>query len=187
MIDIILSKRSKEKLRRELRRAGTNEIGGVLAGEHVADGTFVVSDLSVQRDGSFASFTRSAPGHRRFMRRFFELKGHNYQRFNYLGEWHSHPCFVPTPSPPDVIQMQRLIEAPDQTAPFLTLLVVKLEKDGGLEGSAHAFRRRTPYIRVRLGAEGGGVMDFKATTAAEVRSSWRLQYERHGVFRRGKR
>ena len=58
MIEILLSPRCVRKLKRELRAAGRNEIGGVLAAEQVADGKFLVRDLSVQRNGTPTSFDR---------------------------------------------------------------------------------------------------------------------------------
>lgn len=152
MIEIIFSDQCVAKLRRELARAGSDEIGGVLAAENLGDGRFLVLDLSVQRDGSFASFTRSSPRHGRFIRRFLEGHDHDYERFNYLGEWHSHPSFPAMPSLPDVRQMQRLIEEPSQRALFLALLVLKLGRSGSLEGSAHAFRRGLAPLRVGLSA-----------------------------------
>jgi proteasome lid subunit RPN8/RPN11 len=152
MIEIIVSDKCVAKLRRELARAGSDEIGGVLAAENLGDGRFLVLDLSVQRDGSFASFARSSPRHGRFIRRFLQQYGHDYQRFNYLGEWHSHPSFPAMPSLPDLRQMQRLIEEPNQRALFLALLVLKLGRSGSLEGSAHAFRRGFAPLRVGLSA-----------------------------------
>ncbi len=154
MIEIIVSNQCIAKLRRELARAGSDEIGGVLAAENLGDGRFLVLDLSVQRDGSFASFTRSSPRHGRFIRRFQERSGRDYERYNYLGEWHSHPSFPAMPSLPDLRQMQRLIEQPSQRALFLALLVMKLGHFGSLEGSAHAFRRGLPPLRVGLSGEG---------------------------------
>jgi len=142
------------KMRRELRAAGSNEIGGVLAAERVADGRFVVRSLSVQRNGSYASFKRDPEQHRAFMRRFRARTGNNHARFNYLGEWHSHPNFIALPSSPDVRQMQALIEEEEQTASFLVLMVIKLARDGDLCGSAHAFRRHQAPIRVHLRAQG---------------------------------
>lgn len=140
------------KLWRELRKAGSNEIGGVLAGEALGNGHFLVLDLSVQRDGSFANFSRSSTSHDRFMQHFFKRTGHNYERFNYLGEWHSHPSFPAWPSSTDFLQMQGLAEDPDQQANFLALLVVKLSRDGKIEGTAHAFRRGRPPIQAGLSA-----------------------------------
>ncbi|MBQ0919273.1 Mov34/MPN/PAD-1 family protein [Hydrogenophaga aromaticivorans] len=154
MIEIIVSDQCVAKLRRELARAGSDEIGGVLAAENLGDGHFLVLDLSVQRDGSFASFTRSSPRHGLFVRRFQERSGRDYERYNYLGEWHSHPSFPAMPSLPDLRQMQRLVEEPSQRAMFLALLVMKLGRSGSLEGSAHAFRRGLAPLRVGLSTEG---------------------------------
>lgn len=159
MIEIVLSKRCVTKLKRELKRAGTKEIGGVLAGQDLGDGRFLVLDLSVQRDGSFSHFRRSSPKHHRFMQQFFERTGHDYQRFNYLGEWHSHPSFPALPSQTDFSQMQKLIEERDQNAQFLVLLVVKMPKSI-IEASAYAFRRSQSPLRIGLSStETGRVTD----------------------------
>lgn len=173
MIDIILSSRCAHKLKKELRLAGVNEIGGVMAGEHLADGRFLVKALSVQRNGTAASFARDPVQHRKFMRRFHLLTGHNTERFNYLGEWHSHPSFLALPSPPDLRTMQGEIEDREQTASFLVLLVIKLDRNGGLIGSTHAFRRRHLPIRVNLkGAPGVTVREEAPITAPGPLRAW---------------
>lgn len=100
MIDIVLSARCAHKLKKELRAAGVNEIGGVLAGEHLGDGRFLIKDLSVQRDGTPSRFVRDPVRHRNFIRRFHRLNGNDPERFNYLGEWHSHPSFLAAPQWP---------------------------------------------------------------------------------------
>lgn len=152
MIEVLLSPRCVRKLKRELRAAGRNEIGGVLAAEQIADGKFLVRDLSVQRSGTPTSFIRDPVQHRKFMRRFHLINGNKPERFNYLGEWHSHPSFPALPSLPDLRQMHAEIHDPQQASTFLVLLIVKLGLDGGLVGSTHAFRRTHPPIRVTLGA-----------------------------------
>lgn len=159
MIDVVLTTACVMKLRRELRAAGSNEIGGVLAAEQVGDGRFVVRSLSVQRNGKFSSFKRDPIQHRAFIKRFHARTGNNHTRFNYLGEWHSHPSFIALPSSPDLRQMQTLIEDEEQTASFLVLVVVKLAKDGELCGSVHAFRRRHEPIRVHLKTQGASVRE----------------------------
>lgn len=179
MIEIVLNKRCVNKLRRELRRAGSNEIGGILAGQNIGDGRFLVLDLSVQRDGSFSHFRRSSPKHHRFMRQFFDHTGHDYQRFNYLGEWHSHPSFPALPSKTDFSQMQKLIEERDQNAQFLVLLVVKMPKSI-IEASAYAFRRCQPPLRIGLSStETGNITD--------PASYWEKQQKYGKVFERNGR
>ncbi|NTZ82018.1 hypothetical protein FCJ61_03045 [Burkholderia metallica] len=151
MIEVQLTPECAAKLLHELRRARADEIGGVLATERVADRVFRIVDLSIQRKGgSVTAFSRDASLHKRFMRRFHDLTGHQYERFNYLGEWHSHPSFPALPSPKDVRTMHSLLEAPDQVANFLVLLIVKRSSAGKLEASAHAFAPDLAPMRVPL-------------------------------------
>lgn len=162
MIDILIDDACLRKIRRELKLAGKREIGGVLAGENLGNGQFRVLSVSVQRaGGSYASFVRDSNLHRRFMRRFFARTGNQSERFNYIGEWHSHPSFLPLPSSTDINQMQQLIEARDQIAHFLVLLIVKINRAARIEASAHAFRRNLQPMRVRLyGEQGVNLEDF---------------------------
>lgn len=150
MIEIVLNSRCIRKLRRELEAAGPNEIGGVLAAEQIADGKFLVLDLSVQRNGTASHFDRDPIQHAEFIRRFHERMGYRPEQFNYLGEWHSHPLYPATPSSEDFSQMQKLVEDKEQASTFLALLVFKLDSRGTLRGSAHAFRPSQAPVRNAL-------------------------------------
>ena len=55
---------------------------------------------------------------------FFARSGNDYARFNYLGEWHSHPSFDLAPSRTDIAAMSRLVEEPGMT--FAVLMIVRL-------------------------------------------------------------
>lgn len=160
MIDVVLNSRCVRKLKRELRAAGQNEIGGVLAAEQVGDGRFLVVDLSVQRNGTHTHFEREPAQHREFIRRFHERMCHRPERFNYLGEWHSHPAYPATPSDVDFRQMQHLVEDAEQNSSFLALMIIKLGPNGELRGSAYGFRSGFAPIRGRLqGIEEGTVQE----------------------------
>lgn len=180
MIEVHLPAELATRLLRELHRAGANEIGGVLATEHVSDGVFRICDLSVQRSGGTPTFfVRDPVVHRRFIRRFLDRTGHQYDSFNYLGEWHSHPSFPVQPSTTDLRQMQALIEERDQVANFLVLVIVKRERDGTLAGSAHAFRRGIAPVRVRLVIAGNGadLPTFKPAPRLSLRKLLALRHE----------
>lgn len=128
------------KLGNALSRAGTREIGGVLVGEHVADEEFRVVDLSVQRSGGTEScFVRHPKKHRRFMRSFFHRTRADYARFNYLGEWHSHPLYLPVPSTTDLSQMQLIVEDGADAPLFAVLLIIRLDGGERIELGATAF------------------------------------------------
>lgn len=129
------------KLQRELRRAGTREIGGVLVGEHVGDGEFRIADISVQRSGGTAScFVRHPAMHQRFLQKFYRRTG-SFERFNYLGEWHSHPSFSLRPSVVDRRQMQIIVESDDSAALFALLMITRLDSRGELAATANVFAR----------------------------------------------
>lgn len=173
MIEVVLRADIAAKLRRELRRAGAREIGGVLAGEDMGGGRFQVADLSVQRSGGgIAHFVRDPGAHRRFMRRFLARTGKDYTSFNYLGEWHSHPRFPALPSGTDLRQMQALIEERGQAANFLVLLVVKLGRGGEIEGTAHAFRRGAPVVQARVARAEGAEVQAPKTPLERLSGTW---------------
>jgi proteasome lid subunit RPN8/RPN11 len=139
------------RLRAELRRARVREIGGVLVGEHLGDTTFQVVDLSVQRSGgSAAHFVRDVAHNNAFLSDFFARTGNDYQRFNYLGEWHSHPLFSAIPSGPDIATMQNIVEDPEVGVNFAVLLIVSLRRRGALELSASAFRQHAAPENVEV-------------------------------------
>ena len=155
MLTLEIGKRHLARLKRELRHAGDREIGGVLAGEDLGGGRFSIADLSVQRfGGTIASFVRD-PQHRSvFLRSFFAKTGSDFQRFNYLGEWHSHPLYSVCPSGVDRVQMQALVQAPDEAAHFIILMVVRLNGWGEIQASAHAFQRGHPPIEIQIVPSG---------------------------------
>jgi len=116
----------KDKLRTALRVAGGREIGGLLMGEQIAPGHFRIVDLSIDSEtGGPAHFVRSPKVHTEALSAFFHETGHQYDRFNYLGEWHSHPRFSVTPSAQDIASMIDLVEG-ERGIEFAMLLIVRL-------------------------------------------------------------
>ena len=94
-MQILLPSQSEQRLIVALKEAGHREIGGILMGEHVADAVYRVRDLTIQHHGgTFASFMRLIQEILNPLKRFFHRMGYNFTRFNYMGEWHSHPSFV---------------------------------------------------------------------------------------------
>ena len=89
----------RSRMRRLMRRAIKREIGGILMGEEIGDQCFSIVDFSVDVEkGSKAHFVRDADHHEKALTDFFRRTCPDYQRFNYLGEWHTHPSFDVYPS-----------------------------------------------------------------------------------------
>ena len=153
-MQLLLAPQIVKRLKRELRRAGTREIGGLLMGEHVADELFRVVEISVQRTGgSDACFIRHPKDHEVTLRKFFANTRDEYTRFNYLGEWHSHPSFEPSPSETDMLTMQSIINDPAVGANFLVLLIAKLAGQKQIAATATAFRSGAMPVRVSFEPE----------------------------------
>ena len=139
MITLILPPPIQDKIRTALLKAGRHEIGGVLMAEHVGPNEFEVKDLTVHRCGSVFNFVRAIEEALSRLRTFFDRAQHDYTRFNYIGEWHSHPSFEPVPSPRDDDSMREIVQDQQVGANFVVLLIVKLHGDDELRGSVHTY------------------------------------------------
>lgn len=107
--------------------------------EHVGLNEFVVRDITIHRRGTFASFLRLIEEALATLNRFFEKTNRHYARFNYIGEWHSHPSFEPVPSGQDHRTMQDIVSDTSMGANFVVLVIVKLDISGNLVGTAHTY------------------------------------------------
>ena len=137
------------KLAGALRDAGANETGGVLMGEQLAPGDFRLMDLTIaKRTGGPAHFERSPQEHCEELESFFGETGMDYGRFNYLGEWQSHPSDLPLPSGKDILSMRELLDE-DPHIPFAVLLICRA--DGARVAlSATLFQPNLPHERVDI-------------------------------------
>lgn len=143
-------KPQQHRMRRELSRAGPREIGGILMAEQLEPGSFRIVDFSIDSaTGSAAHFVRSVNHHREALAQFFERTGSDFMRFNYLGEWHSHPNHLPIPSQADASSMRALIHG-ERDIPFAMLLIVKRKWWRGLTCSATLYQQHHPPELIEL-------------------------------------
>lgn len=129
-----------------LKIHGRLEIGGMLFGEMTGPNQFLIHEVTVADDvlGTFISFVRYPGKSLRKLRRFFKKHQFNYRKFNYLGEWHSHPSFALEPSNRDVNSMLEILRD-TKGVQFATLVIVKLSRGKvQLRGLLFHGRLRTP-------------------------------------------
>jgi hypothetical protein len=138
MLKIHLPPDTRARITTACQRAGTRETGGMLFGEHVADDEFRVVEATIAGMGSFARFLRRVAEGLADLERFFNRTRRDYERFNYLGEWHSHPSFPLHPSGPDDAAMFEIVNDPATGARFAVSIIVKLG-DAGLQANAFAY------------------------------------------------
>jgi [CysO sulfur-carrier protein]-S-L-cysteine hydrolase len=130
------------RFRSALREAGTREIGGMLFAEQLKPSHFSVIDFSLDAfSGSHAAFRRDPGSHQKALDEFFERTGRDFQRFNYLGEWHSHPSFSVRPSAQDLQTMMDIVQNHNLIVSFAVLLIVRLRLKFFVDHSVTIFAR----------------------------------------------
>jgi proteasome lid subunit RPN8/RPN11 len=139
-MNLILPRDIRSLVRAELRKAGRREIGGLLMAEQIKPNEFRVVQITVdQNAGSAIHFERRSRQHNEALADFFGKTGGDYGRFNYLGEWHSHPSFSTIPSLTDIESMQELVQEPG--IEFAVLMIVRLNLQLWLSVHAELFTR----------------------------------------------
>nr|RNJ69405.1 MAG: hypothetical protein EDM05_08990 [Leptolyngbya sp. IPPAS B-1204] len=140
-----------QKLIKALNRAGSKEIGGILMGEYVSSEVYRIVDLTIQsQTGTTASFLRLPLSVLRPLQTFFQKTSNQFTRFNYLGEWHSHPLYSIEPSSTDCEAMWEIVSDPSVGANFAVLLVVKLNGTKQLESGVTVFLPNREMLSVDL-------------------------------------
>ena len=104
--------------------------------------------LPLSETTGFAVPLRDPASHEAQLKAFFARTKGDFTRFNYLGEWHSHPMFAPVPSETDCHSMQSIVDNPEVGVNFVVLLVVKLASRTKIEGTAMVFRPQLPSMNV---------------------------------------
>lgn len=138
-MELMLPSKIRSRLKRLMLYAGNREIGGILMGEEIGEERFRIVDFSVDtKTGSSAHFVRDAKHHEQELQAFFQRTGQDYSRFNYLGEWHTHPQFSVQPSFQDIRSMQDLVDG-SRGVDFSVLLIARLKWFMSIDCSASLF------------------------------------------------
>ena len=139
----------------ELSRAGAREIGGVLFGEQLAEGDFRIVEARRQRfgGGTCTSFHRRGGSARKQILALHEQFGSDPERFNYLGEWHTHPNAPVCPSLQDEVTMYQLLADQGEAVNFLVLIILKLDEEERLQIGAMTFLSSGHRIRCEIEIE----------------------------------
>lgn len=149
-MQIVLPNSVLKKLRLYMLKAGKREIGGMLMGEDLGEQAFRIVDFSVDvKRGTTSSFFRDSDEHDLALQKFYEETGSDYKRFNYLGEWHTHPSFSVDPSINDINAMQGIVNG-DENVDFAFLFISRLRWFWQFECSAYLFIRGHQPIQVGI-------------------------------------
>ena len=138
---IRIERRTIDDWVKHLKRAGPREIGGVLFGEQIDEGYFRIVEATRQRfwSGTYDRFCRKGTQARKNILSLHRRYGRQAKRFNYFGEWHSHPNAPVVPSLCDEMTMTHLLAEQAGAVNFLVLVVVRISHVGVLEIGALAY------------------------------------------------
>lgn len=139
MITLYLSRQHHDELKLSLQKSGNVETGGILMAEHIGVNQFLIRELTIHKSGTVATFIRKIEDAIGNLKAFFKSHEHNYKRFNYIGEWHSHPLYSPTPSLQDDLSMFEIINDKTVRANFVVLMILKLDYNSNLIGTVHTY------------------------------------------------
>ncbi len=129
------------------------EAGGILMGYYIDDYSFYISDLSTPSENDKSSrfnFIRSFINAQIFIERFFKLsKGKKI----YLGEWHTHPEKLPTPSFTDLQSFDNQLKKNVLNSKFIFMVILGTE---GIHVASYCKsglinKRQIPFIIKNLG------------------------------------
>lgn len=139
MLKLLIPPNLTAQLEEALSKAGNFECGGIMLGEHVGPNAFQLREVTVQGTGSISRFIRRVGAAARGLKAFLIKHNNEFERFNYLGEWHSHPLYAAEPSAVDHSSMRDIVMDPKVGANFVALLIIKLNQQRQLTGSAHVY------------------------------------------------
>jgi [CysO sulfur-carrier protein]-S-L-cysteine hydrolase len=166
MMQIHLPRSVSQKLNNALKRAKTKEIGGILMGEYLSPRVYRITDLTIQKGaGTVTSFLRLPL--LRPLQVFFQKTDNQFTRFNYLGEWHSHPSYSTEPSNIDCNTMWEIVTDPAVGANFAVLLIVKLNENDQLIGGVSIFLPDYQKFNGELIMEQNGIGANSTETASQ--------------------
>lgn len=137
MLTIRLPRSVQRVMTNACRHAGRRETGGMLFGEHLGPDDFRIVEATVAGTGGFASFVRGVIDGMPLLDSFFRKTKRDYRRFNYIGEWHSHPSFPLRPSGPDDDAMFDIVKDATTGALFAVSIIVRVNVQ--LEAAAFAY------------------------------------------------
>lgn len=102
------------------------ELCGVLTGIKVDEKTYRICKVSPPcvKTHSRYGCERDAESANHFIKEDYEVSDHTR---TYMGEWHTHPEYVPKPSSVDYRSIENNFFTSTHTSPFLIMIIVGLE------------------------------------------------------------
>ena len=128
-----------DRIIKALKKYGDYEIGGILIGYKKRRNHFAISDATIANDikkFNIMSFIREPMKSLKILIGTYKKK-----KYNYIGEWHSHPRFNLYPSPGDIATMRGILTDPGYSVDFVLLIITRLN-EGKVEMAGFLFHKK---------------------------------------------
>ena len=123
---IIVPKEIANKLFSALKKAEDREIKGACFARFVEDDVYEIEEVYISHKIGSNFFSNLVIDYRykRFEKAYYKKNNYDFEKHNYIGDWHSHPLFDCIPSNYDINELEEELEK--SNANFLVQLIVKI-------------------------------------------------------------
>lgn len=146
---IVIPKEISELLKKELDFMGQNETKGSFFAERIDNDLFEVNEIYFSKKRGTFSFIKMIIGdeYKKFQKKYHEKYSFDYEKYNYIGDWHSHPSFSCFPSTYD--KKEAIDDFKKSNANFIVQFIFKNENDS-LIGKAFLYDNSNNALEVNL-------------------------------------
>jgi proteasome lid subunit RPN8/RPN11 len=148
-LEIIIPKKISLILIKQISKHSPLETKGALFAEDLGNDTFKIDGVYLEPKPGTTTFVKLYINQEyvSFQKNYHKFRKNNFSKYNYIGDWHSHPLFECLPSSYDVSEVEEDIKK--SNAIFLVQLILKVLK-GRLVGNAFYYTRETSAKKIKL-------------------------------------
>ncbi len=148
-MEIIIPKEITLRLIKQISKYSPLETKGALFAEDLGNDTFKIDEVYLEPKPGTTTFVKLYINHEyvTFQKNYHKLRNNNFSKYNYIGDWHSHPLFECYPSSYDVSEVEK--DMKQSNAIFLVQLILKVF-NGKLVGNAFYYSHEKSAKRIKL-------------------------------------
>lgn len=127
-LKVQINKRDVLLLKKHILKYGISETSGSFFG-NIKNNNFNITHIyySNVKGSSVFVYTPYTKKMVRFAKKFYKETNYNYEYYNYIGDWHTHPSFRCYPSPNDIVESRKDIIKLELD--FVISTIMKVEQD----------------------------------------------------------
>lgn len=146
---IIVPKEISERIYKQVDKNGVNETKGALFAEQTGNEEFLIEDVYMSKTKGNTVFSNliNNCAYKRFEKKYFKKHSFDYEKHNYIGDWHSHPLYECVPSNFDKKELME--ELSKSNAIFLIQVILKIENKQ-LIGKCYFCNKNSTYKECTL-------------------------------------